>query len=130
MIPSRRLQRQEGASLLGMLVIAIIVAFIMLMGARIFPSVNEYLTIRKVVSHIMAGSPGSAEDIRSSFNKAAEVEYSIHTIAGKDLIVQPLGDSGSFRTSYAYNVEVPIAEPVYILIKYAGTASSGGAKGP
>ncbi|MEO5685728.1 MAG: DUF4845 domain-containing protein [Burkholderiaceae bacterium] len=130
MIQSRRLSRQRGASLITLLVVAIIVGFFMLMAARLFPSVNEYVTIRKAVSHIMAGSPGSADEIRKSFDRTSEVEYSIHTLAGKDLNIQVIGDSGSIRTSYAYNVEVPIVEPVYILIKYSGTATSGGSKGP
>lgn len=129
MIESRRPSHQQGASLISMLILAIIVAFIMLMGARIFPSVNEYLTIRKVVSHIMAGNPSSPAEVRTLFDKATEVEYSIHTIAGKDLNIQMLGDSGNMRTSYAYNVEIPIAEPVYILIKYEGSAKSGGGRG-
>ena len=131
MIPSRRHARQHGASLISMLVLAVIVAFVMLMGARIFPSVNEYLTIRKVVSHIMAANPGSPADVRGAFDKAIEVEYSIKTISGKDLNVQMLGDSGNMRTSYAYDVEIPIYDPtVFILIKYSGSATSGGVKGP
>ena len=130
MIQSRRPSRQHGASLISMLVLAIVVAFIMLMGARIFPSVNEYLTIRKAVSRIMANNPASPSDVRTAFERTSEVEYSIHTITSKDLQIQMLGDSGNMRTSYAYNVEVPIVEPVYILIKYAGSASTGGAKGP
>jgi len=130
MIQSRRLSRQRGASLFSMLILAIIVAFVMLMGARVFPSVNEYLTIRKALSNIMRNNPASPGDIRSSFEKTTEVEYSIHTISGKDLNIQPLGDSGGFRASYAYNVEIPIVEPVYLLVKYSGTATSGGAKGP
>lgn len=130
MIQPRRPSRQRGVSLFGMLVIAILVGFTMLMGFRVFPSVNEYLTIRKVVSQIMKNQPGSPAEIRSAFNKSAEVEYSIKTISGKDLEIQAVGDSGSFRTSYAYNVEIPIAEPVFLLVKYAGSASSGGAKGP
>ena len=130
MIQFRSLSRQRGASLISLLVLAIIVGFLMLMAARLFPSINEYVTIRKAVSRIMAGSPGNPEEIRKSFDKTAEVEYSIHTISGKDLNIQPIGDTGSIRTSYAYNVEVPIVEPVFILIKYSGTASSGGVKGP
>jgi hypothetical protein len=130
MIPFRSLSRQRGASLFSLLVLAIIVGFLMLMAARLFPSVNEYVTIRKAVARIMAGSPSSPDDIRKSFDKTTEVEYSIHTISGKDLKIQPIGDTGSIRTSYDYNVEVPIVEPVYILIKYSGTATSGGAKGP
>jgi len=130
MMQFRSLSRQRGASLISLLVLAIIVGFLMLMAARLFPSINEYVTIRKAVSRIMAGDPASPDAIRKSFDKTTEVEYSIHTISGKDLVIQPIGDSGSIRTSYAYNVEVPIVEPVYILIKYSGTATSGSVKGP
>jgi hypothetical protein len=130
MIQSRRRSRQRGASLISLLVLAVIVAFFMLMAARVFPSVNEYLTIRKAVSNIMKNNPANAGEIRGAFEKSSEVEYSIHTISGKDLNIQPLGDSGNFRTSYAYNVEIPVVEPVYILVKYSGSATSGGAKGP
>jgi hypothetical protein len=128
MIQSRRLSRQRGASLISMLFLAIVVGFIMLMGMRVFPSVNEYLTIRKAVSRIMRGNPATAESIRSSFDKTAEVEFSIHTIAGKDLKIVPVGEG--FRTSFAYNVEIPIVEPVYLLMKYSGSATSGGVTGP
>ena len=130
MISSRRPSRQRGASLLSLLVLAVLVGFFMLMAARIFPSVNEYLTIRKAVSQIMRNNPGSAADIRGAFEKTIEVEYSIHTISSKDLDIRPIGDGGGFKTSYAYNVEIPVVEPVFILVKYSGTASSGGVKGP
>jgi hypothetical protein len=130
MIPSRRLSRQRDASLFSMLILAIIVAFVMLMGARVFPSVNEYLTIRKAVNQIMKSGPASPSDIRTAFEKTSEVEYSIKTITAKDLTIVPLGDSGAFRTSFAYNVEIPIVEPVFLLVKYEGSATSGGAKGP
>ena len=129
MIQSRRLSCQRGSSLISLLFLAIIVGFIMLMGMRVFPSNNEYLTIRKAVSSIMRRGPASADDIRTSFEKTSEVEYSIHTISSKDLNIQQVGDSG-LRTSFAYNVEIPIVEPGYILIKYSGSATSGGAKSP
>jgi len=131
MIPSRSLSRQSGASLISMLFLAVVVAFVMLMGARVFPSVNEYLTIRKAVNRIMAGNPASPTDIRNAFDKTVEVEYSIQNVHGKDLDIRPVGaDSGNFRCSYAYNVEIPIIEPVFLLVKYAGSAKSGGGKGP
>jgi hypothetical protein len=130
MIPSRLSARQRGASLISLLFLAIVVGFFMLMAARIFPSVNEYLTIRKAVTQIMKNNPASAADIRTSFSRTIEVEYSIKTIDAKDLNIQPIGDTGGFRTSFAYNIEIPIVEPVYILVKYAGSASSGGVKGP
>lgn len=130
MISSRRFSRQRGASLISMLVLAVLVAFFLLMCARVFPSVNEYLTVRKAVSRIMANNPGSPSEIRSSFDKTIEVEYSIQSIKGKDLDIRPIGDTGNFRCSFAYNIEVPIVEPVYLLMKYSGSATSGGIKGP
>ena len=130
MIQSRRLSCQRGASLISMLILAIIVGFVMLMGARVFPSVNEYLTIRKAVSQIMRNDPANAEAVRTAFERTTEVEYSIHTITAKDLKIVPVGDSG-LRTSFAYNVEIPVFDPmVFILVKYSGSATSGGAKGP
>jgi len=130
MIPSRRRSRQQGASLFSMLILAVIVAFLMLMGARVFPSVNEYVTVRKAISRIMANNPSSPADVRAAFDKTIEVEYSIKTISGKDLVIQQVGDGG-LRTSYAYNVEIPIYDPtVYILVKYSGSASTPGVKGP
>ena len=129
MIQSRRLSSQRGATVFGMVFLAIIVAFVMLMGARIFPSVNEYLTIRKVVSNIMRANPSSPADIRSSFGKSTEIEYSIKTIAPKDLDIQPVGDG--FKTTYRYNVEIEIVDPVFLLVKYSGSATTPGAgKGP
>ena len=130
MIPSRLPARQRGASLVSLLFLAIVVGFLMLMAARVFPSVNEYLTIRKAVSQIMRNNPASAADIRGAFSRTIEIEYSIKTITAKDLNIQPIGDTGGFRTSFAYNIEIPIVEPVYILVKYAGSATSGGVKGP
>ena len=120
----RRIPSQRGASLLGMVVIAVVVGFFMLMGARVFPSVNEYLTIRRAIAHIMKSNPTSANDVRNAFERTTEVEYSIKSLAPKDLVVTPVGDK--LRTSYAYNVEIPIIEPVFLLVKYEGSASSAG----
>ena len=129
MIQSRRLPRQRGATLISMLVLAIIVGFFMLMAARAFPSVNEYFTIRKAVGQIMRSGPSTPEAIRNAFEKTIEVEYSIKTITEKDLKITPVGESG-LRTSFAYNVEIPIIEPVFILVKYSYSASSGGGATP
>ena len=129
MIPSRRLSSQRGATIFGMVFLAIIVSFVALIGLRVFPSINEYLTIRKVVGNIMRANPSSPGDIRQAFGKGTEIEYSIKTIGPKDLEIQQVGDG--FRTVYKYNVEVEVVDPVYLLVKYSGSATTPGAgKGP
>ena len=120
----RRFSKQRGTSLFGMVILAIVVGFFMLMGARVFPSVNEYLTIRRAVAQIMKAGPTDPSTVRDAFKRTTEVEYSIHTIGPKDLVITPVGDK--LRTSYAYQVEIPIIEPVYLLVKYEGSAMSGG----
>ena len=131
MIPSRPSHRQRGASILTLLFLAIVIGFFLLIGMRAFPSVNEYLTVRKTVNHIMQGNPSSPAEIRNSFEKATEVEFSIKSIKPDDLTIVPIGATGGFRTSFAYNVEIPVFEPtVYLLMKYEGSASSGGLQGP
>jgi hypothetical protein len=129
MFLSRPSTRQRGASIFSMLILAIIVGFCFLLAARTFPSVNEYLTIRKVVGTIMRNNPSTPAEIRNSFDKATEVEYSIKTISGKDLDIQPVRDG--LRTKYDYHVEIEIVDPVYLLVKYSGSATTPGAgKGP
>jgi hypothetical protein len=131
MISSRPSARQRGASIVSLLILAVIVGFCFLIAARAFPSVNEFLTIRKVVTQIMRNNPSTPADIRAAFERSTEVEYSIKTVGPKDLNIEPLGDTGGFRTSFAYNVEIPIFDPVvFILVKYSGSANSGGIKGP
>jgi hypothetical protein len=120
----RRPSSQRGASLIGLVIIAIIVGFFGLMAARVFPSVNEYLTIKRAISQIMKNGPSSASDIRSAFERQTEVEYSIKSIGPKDLVIVPVGER--LRTSFAYNVEIPIVEPVFLLVKYEGTATAAG----
>jgi hypothetical protein len=126
MHPTRRrlYAPQRGTSLFGLFVIAVIVAFIGLMAIRTFPSVNEYLTVRKVVRQIMRENPSSPAEVRKAFERATEVEYAIKTISAKDLEVTQVGDR--LRCAFDYNVEIPIVEPVFLLVKYSGEASSGG----
>jgi hypothetical protein len=125
--PSARLSprsRQRGMTVFGLVFVAIIIGFFALMAMRAFPSVNEYLTIRKTVNQIMKSGPTSPAEIRNAFAKQTEVEYSIKTIGPKDLEITQNGER--LTTSYAYQVEIPIVEPVFLLIKYEGRATSGG----
>ena len=108
----------------GLIFVAIIVGFVALMGIRVFPSVNEYLTIRKSINQIMKSGPSSAAEIRNAFAKQKEVEYSIKSLDPKDLVITQNGTR--LTTSFAYDVEIPVIEPVFLLIKYDGQASSSG----
>jgi len=121
--PFRR-SSQRGMTVFGLVIVAIVIGFFALMGIRAFPSVNEYLTIRKSINQIMKSGPTSAAEVRNAFAKQKEVEYSIKSLDPKDLVITQNGTR--LTTSFAYDVEIPVVEPVFLLIKYDGQASSSG----
>ena len=57
-------------------------------------------------------------EARAAFDKQKELEYSITSIAGKDLIITKENDK--VVVAFAYDKLVPLYGPVYILIKYEG----------
>jgi len=113
---------QRGITLIGLLFWAIVVAFIALIVIRVLPTVNEYSTILRAVQQIAKAAPATVAEARAAFEKQKEIEYSISSISGKDLQVTKENDKVVIR--FAYDKEVPIFEPVFLLIKYSGEGRS------
>jgi len=117
-------QRQRGLSLVGLLFWAIVVSFGALLLIRVYPSVQEFLTTRQAVDRVARSDPrpGSIPEIRRAFDKQRQIEYTNSMISGNDLEIEAVGDG--FRVSFAYDKEVEIMDPVFLLIKYRHTAST------
>jgi hypothetical protein len=111
---------QRGITLLGLLLWAIVIGFVALLGMRVLPTVNEYLTIQKAVNKIASEGLGTVTEIRAAFDKTKEIEYSIQSLSGKDLEITKENDKVVVR--FAYDKEVEIMSPVYLLIKYQGSS--------
>lgn len=113
-----RLAAQRGITLFGLLFWAIVISFGAYLVMRIFPTVNEWVTIQREVERIARLNPATVGEARAAFDRQKEIEYSISSISGKDLQVTKENDK--VVISYAYDKLVPIYGPVYVLIKYAG----------
>ena len=113
-----RRHAQRGVTLFSLMFWAIIVGFTALITMRVLPTLNEYFTIQKAVNRIANENNGTVGAIRQAFEKQKEVEYSIQTIGGKDLNVTKENDK--VVISFAYDKEVELLKPVYLLIKYEG----------
>jgi Domain of unknown function (DUF4845) len=109
---------QRGVTLFGLLFWAILIGFVAYVAVRVLPTLNEYATIQRTVNTIAATQPSTVAEARAAFDKQKEIEYSITAITGKDLTVTKENDR--VVLGFAYNKEVPIYGPVYILIKYEG----------
>jgi hypothetical protein len=117
-----RARRQQGVTLFGLLFWAVIVGFVALIGMRVLPALNEYFTIKRAVNRIITeGSVNTVPEIRSAFEKQKDVEYSIVSTSGKDLIITKENEKPV--VSFAYDKEVELVKPVYLLIKFEGRSN-------
>jgi Domain of unknown function (DUF4845) len=115
---SASIGRQRGLSLFGLLVWAIVIGFLGYVTVRTLPTVNEFMTIKSVIDKIASENPPTVGEVRSAFEKRKQVEYSISSISGKDLDVTKENDK--LVISFAYDKEIELVEPVYLLIRYKG----------
>jgi Domain of unknown function (DUF4845) len=110
--------RQRGLTLFGLLFWAVVVGFVAYVAVRVLPTVNEYATIQRAVEKIAEAQPATVAEVRQAFDKQRELEFSITSVTGKDLQVTKENDR--VVVAFAYNKEIPIYGPLFILIKYEG----------
>lgn len=111
---------QSGLSLLGLIVLGVILVFGAMVSLKVFPTVTEYLAIKRAV--VKARTDGTdPTTIRSAFDRAAAID-DITSVTGKDLQIQRT-PGGSYTVSFAYEKRIPLAGPVNLLLDYRGDAS-------
>jgi uncharacterized membrane protein YhiD involved in acid resistance len=117
-----RLHRQRGITLFGLMFWAILIGMVALVALKVLPTVNEYLTVKRAVEKIAKDGNSTVPEIRAAFEKQKEIEYSIKSISGKDLEVTKVNDKVVIK--FAYNVEIELIDPVYLLLKYEGSSAA------
>ncbi len=117
-----RPRRQRGVTLLSLMFWAVLIGIVAMLVLNVLPTVNEYATIQKAVTKLAKESTGTVPDIRATFERTKQIEYSISSISGKDLEITKENEKLVIR--FAYDKEIMLFEPVYLLIKYKGVARS------
>jgi hypothetical protein len=110
--------RQRGFTLFGLLFWAVVVGFVALVVMRVLPTLNEYFTIQKAINKIAHEGATTVPEIRTAFERQKTIEYSIQSISAKDLAITKENDQ--IVISFAYDKEIELMKPVYLLIKYEG----------
>ncbi len=111
-------RQQQGITLLGLLFWAIVVGFIALLTIRVLPTLNEFFTIQKAVNKVALEGGSTVPEIRAAFEKQRDIEYSIQSISAKDLDITKENEQIVIR--FAYNKEIELLAPVFLVIKYEG----------
>jgi Domain of unknown function (DUF4845) len=118
--PSRA-RAQRGVSLIGLMFWAIVIGFIGYVAVRVLPTINEYLTIQRAINRIVTEGPATVAEVRKAFERQKDIEYSISSISAKDLEITKENERLVIR--FAYDKEIPLIEPVYLLVKYQGRSN-------
>ncbi len=111
-------RRQRGITLFGLLFWAVIVGAVAVLLMKLFPAVNEYRTIQSVVNAVANSGASSVPEVRTAFDQRKSVEYGIESITSKDLDITK--DNDKIVISFAYDKEIELFDPVYLVIKFKG----------
>jgi hypothetical protein len=109
------ISRQSGISFFGLIFVMVVLALLGVLGAQALPTVLEYQAALKAIQRAKTG--GNPQEVRVLFDKAAQID-DIRSISGKDLEITPDGDKNIVK--FAYNKEIHMFGPAYLLLKYKG----------
>jgi hypothetical protein len=119
------LKKQQGATLLGMAIVAGGLIFVAIIGMKLAPAYIEYMSVKKVLK-AMANDPNlnsmSTKDIRQSFEKRKSID-DISSVTKDDININK-NESGETVVSVDYQVQKPLMGNVTALLDFH--ASSDG----
>jgi hypothetical protein len=107
--------RQRGISFIGLLFVAIVIACVGVVVAQVIPTLIEWQAIDKAANKAKEGT--TVPEVRAIFDRAQAID-DFHSVAGKDLEVQKVGDK--VVVSYAYTREIHLFGPAWLVLKYKG----------
>ncbi len=108
----------RGLTLIGLLFWAMLVGFVGYIAVRTLPTVIEYFTFQRAIDKIAASPPTTVGEIRRAFDRQKDIDYTSNAVTGNDLDITKEDDR--VVISFAYDKEVELFGPVYLLIKYRG----------
>ena len=112
--------RQRGISLIGLLFWGILIACTVLVGAKVSPTVMEYYSITKLANKVADSNPASVAQARLDFDRMKVSEYGIE-LKASDLQITKENDK--VKIYFAYEREIHLFGPTYLLMKYEGQSN-------
>jgi hypothetical protein len=112
------MRREDGLTLLGLVLVLGVVAFFALIGFRLLPAYLEYFTVKRIITDL-AQNPdlkgASAKDVQLAFDRRATAEY-LSAVKGTDLQVSK-GAHG-ISISASWEQKLPIVSNISALVEF------------
>jgi len=118
------MKKQKGLSLVAMIIVGVLLALVLLVGAKVLPTVTEYYSIKQSVLSVVKDPSlkgATVADLRKAFSKHAEIQ-SIKSITPVDLEISK--DGGEVVIGFSYSSKVPLFANVSLLIDFQGSYSA------
>ena len=112
------LAAQRGITLIGLLTWTIFIGFAGYLLVRVLPTISEAYTVQAVVDRLAAAPATTVPEIRRAFERQRTIDSTITSVTGADLDITKENDR--VVIGYAYEKEIPLFGPTFLLIKYAG----------
>ncbi|MSQ72970.1 MAG: DUF4845 domain-containing protein [Betaproteobacteria bacterium] len=113
-------KNQLGVGMLGIMIGCIVIVLGAIGGLKIAPAYIEYFQIKKaVVALAQGGARGSVSEVRTAFDKRAQVD-DITSVTSQDLEISK--DGGDLVVSFAYPKKITLVSNVSLLIEFAGSS--------
>jgi len=109
--------RQAGISFFGLIFVMVVLAGLGVLVAQVVPTAIEYQAIVKAANR--AKDNGTPAEIRTAFTRSSDID-DFKSISAKDLVITKEGDRNV--VSFAYNKEIHMFGPAFLLLKYAYSA--------
>jgi len=115
-------RRQNGLSMITLLLIVVVVVIGAIGGMKIAPAYLEFYSVKKAVTAIARGDMRNATvaDVRKAFDRRAQID-NITVIGGPDLDISKEG--GDIVISFAYPKKVELFKNVSLLIEFSGSSN-------
>ena len=114
--------RQLGVSLMGLIVGAVILIFVLLLGMKTLPPYLEFFTAKKLIIQVANEQRGgSVNDIKKAWQLKTAVE-DVPSVTDKDLEITKEG--GEVVLSFAYRKEVPLFANVGVYMDFAASSKA------
>jgi len=114
--------KQGGMSLIGVLIVGMLLAFVLLIAFRTVPAVNEYMAIQRIIKLIAEEGEGGVpiSELRRSFDRRGQID-DVVTIRGADLAIRKQGGKVIIEADYAR--KVPVVANVSLLIDFRASTA-------
>jgi uncharacterized protein YneF (UPF0154 family) len=119
------MKRQNGVSLSGFLMVLVVLAFVALLGFKIFGPYKQFFTIQKTFKTLAANpevKSGGKREFVLAWSKFAMTDGEINVLGADDIEVAKEGNEVIISANYA--VKVPLFKNVSLMFDFAPTSAA------